>query len=490
MLELNDVYGGYSEQHPVIKGISLQIKKGSMVGVLGPNGCGKSTLLKLISSILPLQAGAVRIDGAPLQSYSAKDLARKMAVLPQLHGHSFSHTVRETVSLGRYPHQRGLFSSWSEQDEETVIQAMRQTGVAHYENDDLEFLSGGEQQRTFVAQALAQKSQLLLLDEPTNHLDIEHQKQIMDMLQFEVKNHGLTVVTVFHDMNLAALYCDELILLKDGQLIAHGEPFEVLKEQQVEQVYQTEISRVTHPTIPKPQISLMPSIQGQQELTIHKEHVKIMDEYVLLQAPVPLKVISSALHNAGFGWYHTFMNRTVDHNYFCENAHQEMEHYIQQQGFHPQMTVGMMTAVASEHAIIIEREEGGISVVVMVTAGVGNAVDASKSYLREPIYEIGTINTWVILNATLTSESFVQAMITANEAKVKAMADQRIIDKVSQTVATGTSTDSVLLAATQQGEVQRYAGTVTKAGRLIGRTVYEATVQALLDYKRANGLLQ
>lgn len=490
MLELNDLHGGYSEQHPVIKGISLQIKKGSMVGILGPNGCGKSTLLKLISGILPIQAGSIRLDGAVLQSYSSKELARKMAVLPQLHSHSFSHTVRETVALGRYPYQRGLFSSWSEEDEKTVVQAMRQTGVSHYEHENLEFLSGGEQQRTFVAQALAQKAQLLLLDEPTNHLDIEHQKQIMDMLQFEVKNHGITVVTVFHDMNLAALYCDELILLKEGQLIAQGEPFEVLKEQQVEQVYHTEISHVIHPTIPKPQISLMPSIHGQQLLAIHKEDIKIMDDYVLLQAPAPLKVISSALHNAGFGWYHTFMNRAVNQDYMCDDAHREMEQYIQKQGFVPQMTVGMMTAVAAEHAIVIEREEAGISVVVMVTAGVGNAVDAAKAYLREPFYEVGTINTWVILNATLTSESFVQAMITANEAKVKAMADEGIMDKVSQTIATGTSTDSVLMAATQQGEVQQYAGTVTKAGRLIGRAVYEATVQALIDYKRANGLLK
>lgn len=490
MLKLNEVYGGYNEQHPIIKGISLQIKKGSIVGVLGPNGSGKSTLLKIISGILPLESGSVRLDDLSLKSYGTKELARKMAVLPQLHGHSFSHTVRETVSLGRYPHQRGLFSSWSEADEEAVVKAMRQTGIERYEDENLEFLSGGEQQRVFVAQALAQKSEVLLLDEPTNHLDIEHQKQLMDMIQFEVKNHGLTVVSVFHDMNLASLYCDELILLEDGKLVAQGEPYEVLKEKQVERVYHTEISQVAHPEIPKPQISLMPSMYGQQDIVVRKEDLKIQEQYVLLQTEFPLKVISSALHNAGFGWYHTFMNRAVNQDYMCEDAHEEMENFIQIEGFVPQMTVGMMTAVAAKYAIIREYKEADLSVVVMVTAGVGNAVDASKSYLRQPIFEIGTINTWVILNGTLTNEAFIQAMMVANEAKVKAMADQAIMDKVSQTIATGTSTDSILLAATQRGSVQQYAGTVTTVGRLIGRAVYEATVEALLDYKRANGLIE
>lgn len=490
MLKLDQVYGGYHEDHPVIKGISLTIPKGKMIGILGPNGCGKSTLLKLISGILPLQSGSVRVDDQALASYSSRQLAQKMAVLPQLHGHSFSHTVRETVSLGRYPHQSGFFSTWSEEDEQVVKQSMRQTGVERYENEDLEFLSGGEQQRTFVAQALAQKAELLLLDEPTNHLDIEHQKQLMDMIQLEVTQHGLTVVSVFHDMNLAALYCDELILLEDGQLVAYGEPYEVLKEQQVEKVYHTEISPVLHPSVPKPQISLMPSHHQQGTHEVTAQMIRILDNYVLLQTAHPLKVISSALHNAGLGWYHTFMNRAVGDDYMCMDAHSEMEQFIQLEGFIPPMTVAMMTAVAAEHAIIRSYEDAGVSIVVMVTAGVGNAVDASKSYLREPFDEVGTINTWVIVNAILTDESFMQAMMTATEAKVKAMADEEIQDHVAQTIATGTSTDSLLIAATQCGEPQQYAGTVTKLGRLIGRGIYEATIEALQDYKRAKGLMK
>lgn len=489
MLQLDAIVGGYNEEFPIIKNVSFDIKKGRMVGILGPNGCGKSTLLKLISGILPLKKGSVRIDGELLQSYSARELARKMAVLPQLHNHSFSHTVRETVALGRYPHQRGIFSSWSTEDEESVRQSMRQTGVEQYENEDITYLSGGEQQRTFVAQSLAQKSALLLLDEPTNHLDIEHQKQLMDMIQHEVKINGLTVVSVFHDMNLAALYCDELILMADGQIVSYGEPHEVLKEKQVEKVYHTKIAQVTHPAIPKPQISLLPSTYSQVATIVTKEKIKIFPDYVLLITPEPLKVVSSALHNAGIGWYDTFMNRCVDQHYMCSDAHVEMEQYIQAEGFMPSKSVAMMTAVAAKHAIINEYEEDGLKVVVVVTAGVGNAVDASKSYLREPMWHIGTINMWIFINGILTDESLLQAMMTATEAKVKAMADEQIIDQVSGTIATGTSTDSMLVAATQQGELQEYAGTVTKAGRLIGRGVYETTVEALLDYKRAKGLI-
>lgn len=490
MLQLNDVVGGYDDAHPVIKNVTFTIDKGKMIGILGPNGCGKSTLLKLISGILPLQNGSVRIDHKVAQSYSSRELARKMAVLPQLHNHSFSHTVRETVALGRYPYQQGIFSSWSQEDENAVVESMRQTGIEKYATEDITYLSGGEQQRTFVAQALAQKSALLLLDEPTNHLDIEHQKQLMDLIQFEVKTHGLTVLSVFHDMNLAALYCDELILLEAGHIVAQGEPHEVLKEKQVEKVYHTKIARISHPVIPKPQISLLPSSYSQKATVVSAQHINILNDYVLVQTPEPLKVVSSSLHNAGIGWYDTFMNRTVDEYYMCADAHEEMERYIQLAGFIPSKTVAMMTAVAVKHAIIKEYEEDGLSIVVVVTAGVGNAVDASKSYLRQPLWHIGTINIWVFINAILTDESLLQAMMTATEAKVKAMADEKIMDTIAQTIATGTSTDSLLIAATQQGEMQQYAGTVTKVGRLIGRGVYEATVEALRDYKRAKGMIE
>ena len=150
MLQVTHLSGGYHEV-PVVKDVSFEVKKGEMLGILGPNGSGKSTLLKIISGILPALTGTVNLKGEHILSFSTKELAKQMAVLPQLHAHAFTHNVRETVSLGRYPHQTGWFSPWSLEDEKAVVEAMKLTGISQYENTSLDQLSGGEQQRVFVA---------------------------------------------------------------------------------------------------------------------------------------------------------------------------------------------------------------------------------------------------------------------------------------------------------------------------------------------------
>lgn len=155
MLEIKGITGGYGEKN-IVNDVSFTVNKGSILGILGPNGSGKSTLMKLISGVLPAAGGEVRIDGKSMTDFTAKELARKMAVLPQLHAHAFAHTVRETVSLGRYPHQSGWFSSWSDEDEEAVVEAMGLMDISQYEQTQIDRMSGGEQQRVFVAQALAQ----------------------------------------------------------------------------------------------------------------------------------------------------------------------------------------------------------------------------------------------------------------------------------------------------------------------------------------------
>ena len=134
-----------------------------------------------------------------------------------MHMH-FPILFRETVALGRYPHQSGLFSSWSNEDERAVIEAMKSTAITRYEKQSIELLSGGEQQRVFVAQALAQEAPILLLDEPTNHLDIAHQQQLLDTIRKQAVEKGLTVISVFHDINLASLYCDRLLLMDKGEI--------------------------------------------------------------------------------------------------------------------------------------------------------------------------------------------------------------------------------------------------------------------------------
>ena len=484
MLQVNNISGGYG-QHPVVNDVSFCVERGKIVGVLGPNGSGKSTLLKMISGVIPSTHGDVLLDGKPIASYPTKQLAQKMAVLPQLHANAFSNTVRETVSLGRYPYQRGLFASWSKDDEMAVLNAIEATGISRYIDVDMSQLSGGEQQRVFIAQALAQQSQLLILDEPTNHLDIAHQKQILDLIREQVDELQLTVLSVFHDINLASLYCDELLLLEDGKIRMFGKPHEVVMQGEIQQVYEAPVTTYAHPELPKPQITMMPNTVEQPDNKITKQHFSITKDFVQLKTPIPLKTISSAVHNAGLGWYDTFLNRNVSLYYEMEDVNEETKQFLQQHQFGLTNTVVMLTAVETEHVVIDSFQQDGIEILVAVTAGVGNAVDVSKSYLREQKPYVGTINIWLIVNGKLTDEAFYQAMMTVTEAKAKALADAKVFDKVSNTIATGTGTDSLLVAATQVGEKFRYAGTITKLGQLIGKAVYEVTMQAIHNYNKA-----
>ncbi|SOB89851.1 iron complex transport system ATP-binding protein [Ureibacillus xyleni] len=484
MLQVKNICGGYGTT-PILKDISFQVEKGTFLGILGPNGCGKSTLLKIISGVLKPSLGKILIDDKELATYSNRELAKTMTVLPQLHGAAFSSTVRETVSIGRYPHQKGFFSQWSEEDEYAVNQAMVQTGVKRYENAYLENLSGGERQRVFIAQALAQSSQLILLDEPTNHLDIAHQQQILDMIRKEVTDNGLTVVSVLHDINLAALYCDELLLMEKGQVRAFGKPHEVLLENQIADVYGAQISLQAHPEQPKPQITILPEIhEPLKDGKITLNHIQIQEEYVELRSQFPLRVLSSAVHNAGLGWYENFINRTVKPEYNIENVQEEYTQYLYKAGFSPTNTVGMMTAVEARKAIIKQYETPFGEVYVIVTAGIGGAIDVSKTYEREFPIRIGTINIWVIMNAKLSDEAFVQAMITATEAKTKALQHERVMDYQTNTIATGTPTDSLLIAATQTGDYMQYGGPITPVGKIVGRGVFEATTEAIRNYQK------
>lgn len=483
MIVVEHLSGGY-EDVPIVRDISFTIEKGKILGILGPNGSGKSTLLKVMSGILPATAGTVSIDGQNILSYNARALAKKMAVLPQLHANAFSNSVREAVSLGRYPHQTGFFSSWSAQDEKAVQHAMLQTGVKRYEHTPMEFLSGGEQQRVFVAQALAQTAEILLLDEPTNHLDIAHQRQILDMVRKEAMECGLTVVMVLHDMNLASLYCDELLLMESGQMRALGAPHEVLIASQIEEVYQARVTTYAHPEIPKPQITMMPAATDyQQRAVIKKEHFTITEQYIQLQSELPLKTVSSAVHNPGIGWHNCLLNRSVPGDYVISDVKREVKEFLKRENFSSTNTVVMLTAVPTALVAINEFSAPFGSIIVAVTAGVGNAVDVSRVHERQDEPYIGTINTWVIINGCLSEEAFFQALMTATEAKTKALQSENIRDERSGTIATGTATDSLLIAATQKGEEMLYGGPITEVGKMIAKGVYETTVHAIRNYK-------
>ncbi|MEK4523256.1 adenosylcobinamide amidohydrolase [Psychrobacillus sp. FSL W7-1493] len=487
MLEIKKLSGGYN-QKLIVHDVSFQVSKGEMLGILGPNGSGKSTLLKLMSGILTPSSGEVLIEGKPLKSYSSKELAKRLAVLPQLHNQAFSHTVFDTVSLGRYPHQSGWFSTWSPEDEMATQEAMRLTAIDQYEKHLLELLSGGEQQRVFVAQALAQQAPILLLDEPTNHLDIAHQKQLLDTIKTQAIENGITVISIFHDINLASLYCDRLLLMDQGSIKVIGEPHEVVKKSLVETVYEARVSTNPHPERPKPQITILPDVnEKQDDKQITASNFQVTDDYVLFRAENQLKTWSSAVINAGSGWYRNFVNRRVDASYHCDNVQEEMIEYLAAEGLSEADTVGMMTAVKTTDAIIKEYKTPLGNLVVMVTAGVGNAVDVSRAHEVEMFPSVGTINTWIVINGELAEEAFIQSVITATEAKTKAMAHEQVMDPRTGTLATGTSTDSVLIAATQKGSYIKYAGPITEIGKKIGQGVFECTVEAIQVYKKAKG---
>ncbi|MCQ6276937.1 adenosylcobinamide amidohydrolase [Bacillus sp. V3B] len=480
MLEIQDLNGGYGHAQ-VLSDVSFNVHKGELFGILGPNGSGKTTLLKMISGVLPYQQGDILLKDHSLNMYSAKQLAKVIAVLSQHTSEAFSYTVKETVSLGRYAHQKGFFKEWSKTDEEMVQKVMSWTGITAFQDHSIQLLSGGERQRVFLAQALAQEPEILLLDEPTNHLDLSYQKELLDLLRKWTREKGLTVVSIFHDLNLAGLYCDRLLLLENGRIHRFDTPNEVLKQETIQAVYKTKVIKQSHPKVPAPQMVLLPEINDVEwvEEKITEECVTVHKGYIDLKAPYSLRTMSSGVIGSGTGWHNTFVNRHVDKNYNCDNHREEMANFLKENGFDPSETVGMMTAVVTEDVVFRLYEEKDFSLLVVVTAGVGNAVDVSKSYENSFQVKPGTINTWLFVNGELTEEAFIQSIMTATEAKVKVLQDRGIKDANTGTIATGTSTDSILIAATQKGRSLEFAGTITPLGKLIGRGIYECTIEAI-----------
>lgn len=219
----------------ILKGVSLCAEGRELVGVIGPNGSGKSTLLKCLYRVLRPSGGAVWLDGQELGEMPRKQSARSMAVVAQHNDLSFEFTVQEMVLMGRSPHKR-LLERDSGADLTIAAQALAQVGLENLAQRPFSSLSGGERQRVILARALAQQAPVLILDEPTNHLDIKFQLQLMDLLR------GLpcTVVAALHDLNLAAMYCDRLYVMKDGRVAGQGRPEEVLTPQLIRQVYEVE----------------------------------------------------------------------------------------------------------------------------------------------------------------------------------------------------------------------------------------------------------
>ncbi|WP_372345630.1 ABC transporter ATP-binding protein [Streptomyces sp. KL116D] len=216
----------------VLDGVDLTPRPGSVTGLLGPNGSGKSTLLRLLAGVLAPSSGVVTLDGDPLSSVPRRTAARRIAMVQQQADTQVELTVADVVRLGRVPHRRA-WAPASAADEAAVRAALDRSGLADRGHRLWHTLSGGERQRVQIARALAQEPRELLLDEPTNHLDIQHQLELLDL----IRGLDLTSVVALHDLNLAAAYCDGVVVLDGGRVVAAGEPADVLTEGLIAQVY-------------------------------------------------------------------------------------------------------------------------------------------------------------------------------------------------------------------------------------------------------------
>ena len=241
MIEVTNLTFSYGRStEPILKDLNLRIMVGEFVGLLGPNGSGKSTLLKLMSGILPPRSGKIVFHGKEISTMGRKEMARKVAVVPQESPIIFPFRVVEVVLMGRYPHLKGLTLE-GKQDLVMVREAMELTDIRHLADRRITELSGGEKQRVIIARALVQQPELLLLDEPTTFLDIRHQMAIYDLLRGLNRREGLTMVGVMHDLNWAARYCRRLLLLKEGRVWCDGTPERVLRPENIWEVFQAEV---------------------------------------------------------------------------------------------------------------------------------------------------------------------------------------------------------------------------------------------------------
>lgn len=226
----------------IVDDVSLHIAPGETVGLLGPNGCGKSSLLRVLAGLRRAHSGCVTLEGQPLARIAKKQLARRVAFVEQ-HGMTDANMrVREVVKLGRIPHH-SPFSNWSRGDDEIVAAALQRVDMLEKSDQGWLSLSGGERQRVHIARALAQTPSEILLDEPTNHLDIHHQIQLMHL----ISELPVTSIVAIHDLNHAAMFCDSLIVMQNGKIIATGTPQEILSEELLWEVFRVktkiEISR-------------------------------------------------------------------------------------------------------------------------------------------------------------------------------------------------------------------------------------------------------
>ena len=250
------------EAKTLLDGVDLEAHHGQMVGLIGPNGAGKSTFLRAISGVLRVQGGSVHLDGADLRSLSSKEVAAGMAIVPQIMPYTHGFTAMELVLMGRYPHL-GRFQIEGKEDARIARDAMRLTETEQFAERTLDTLSGGERQRVIVSRALAQRPRILLLDEPTSNLDVLHQLKVLGLVR-QLVDDGLTAVAAIHDLNLAARFCDRLVLLSEGRVVVEGLPEEVLTPDTIAAAFGVDVGVYRDPNTGSLAISLIGPANGRR----------------------------------------------------------------------------------------------------------------------------------------------------------------------------------------------------------------------------------
>jgi iron complex transport system ATP-binding protein len=242
-INTENLRAGYDTQD-IIKFVNCSFPEGTFTGIIGPNGSGKTTLLKAFSRVIP-SSGVLELNGKAVSEYSPAELGMALGFVPQDEGRPFSYSVMQVVLMARYA-RTSRFAALTPEDFNRCRQALEETGVAHLSDRSIQTLSGGEWQRVLIARALAQETRVLLLDEPTSHLDLSHQSDILSLMR-NLASSGSTIIGVFHDLNMAALYCDRLIMIRNGQVVADDTPAQVLTPERISEVYGTDVVASVHP---------------------------------------------------------------------------------------------------------------------------------------------------------------------------------------------------------------------------------------------------
>lgn len=451
MIHIQNLVGGYTHS-PIIKGIDLEIKKGEFFALLGPNGSGKTTLFKLITGQLPIKSGKVSLGGKEISSLTKLDKAKKLAVLTQEVQVSFDYTVEEIISLGRYPHQKGILKQLSKEDRKVIDEVMEITQISDFRKTQFRLISGGEKQRVLLAKALAQEPEVLLLDEPTNHLDIKHTFQMLNLLKERQQTTGLTIFAILHDLNVASLYADCVALLHNGSFLEVGDVELLRKEDQLMKVYEVKVKSQSHPTVPKPQLLMTPnhSTSSQSFNFENSYKIKQSKDYIHVQFDQPLRTISNTAIGAGIQWL----------KHFChfQGPHPDLQQLMGKHSIPEEQASVIMTAAELENLVIVRKEIENIQMMVIVTGRTGK-----------------TFNIMLFIDAHFTDGALVDGYMSAVEAKVKALLDPKIGNP-------HTSTDSLLLGLTQQGTKISCAGSGTVVGKGICQMVNDAIKEVLSKY--------